>query len=177
MKIYKFRPDVNNYRGITLCDEPSYEFFNQFDGRSLSSSWKTINVKEYEEDEGLERGDTPGFTIPVLNERALSIIKPLIKDDVEILPLCCGGEKLFGINILNNTDAFDRNNAEYKTFKDGIKVMRILKYGFKEEMICGKHIFRIPEEKKGVFVSEDFVNAVKSNHLKGFIFELVYSTK
>ncbi len=175
MKVYKLDFDVNNYKSIQLCEEISADYYQMFDGTSLKNRWKKLKVKFYEEDKDLKDGDAPGFNIPVFNEKALNALLPLIKDNVEILPLQLNNETLYGINVLSIVNALNYDLSEYKTFRDGKRVMAIKKYAFIEEKIEKNNIFKLMDLPRGdVFVSEEFHDRVIDYHLEGFKLEIIY---
>ena len=177
MKVYRLDFDVNNYRSIRLCEDVNVNYYRMFDGTRVSGIWTIPNVMEYEEDKDLKRGDAPGFNIPVLNKKALDVLLPLIENDVEILPLQFGDEKLYGINVLNIIDAIDYNLSEYLTFRDGKRIMAFKKYVFRENVIKNNNIFKIVDLLRGeVFVSQLFFDYVCDNKLEGFKMELIYES-
>lgn len=175
MKIYKLCFDVDNYENIETCQEVSVDFYQMFDGTSLKGKWRSLKVKRMEPEKGLKLGDAPGFTIPVFGKKAMDILYPLLKEDVEILPMQFEGGELYGINVLTVLDALDYDLSEYRTFRDGKRILAIQKYAFKPNVIKGKNIFKIENEKhRAPFVSEEFYNAVIDGGLEGFKLELVY---
>ena len=87
MKVYRLDFDVSNYKSICLCENVDADYYQMFDGSSIKDDWIIRKVKVYDEDEGLLEGDAPGFNIPVLNSKALNVLYPLIKNNVELLPL------------------------------------------------------------------------------------------
>ena len=178
MKIYRLDFDVNNYKSIQLCEDVDSDFYQMFDGTSIKERWETPRVKFYEDDRELKKGDSPGFNIPVLNKKALKSLFPLIKDDVEILTLQLNNEILFGINVLTVIDAIDYDMSEYRTFRDGKRIMAFKKYVFRDDMIKNNNIFKIIDLPRGdIFVSEEFCNSILDNNLEGFKLELVYENK
>ena len=175
MRIYKLDFDVNNYKSIQLCDDVNVDYYQMFDGTSLKDNWKSLKVKYYEEDEELKNGDAPGFNIPVLKKRALDVIFPLIKDDVEILTFDLDGEILYGINVLTLIDAIDYESSIYRTFRDGKRIMAFKKYVFREDMLKNRNIFKLLDLPRGeIFISENINNLIICNDLKGFKTTLVY---
>lgn len=173
MKIYKLDFDVNNYKSIQVSSKVDADYYQLFDGNSIKDIWQPLSVSYYEEDSELKEGDAPGFNIPVVNKRALDVLYPLIKGDIEILPLQLGNEQLYGINVLTVADVLDYDLSEYKTYRDGKRIMAVKKYVFKEEKIKND-IFKIIDLPRGaIFVSDQFCKLVKDNNLEGFKFELV----
>lgn len=175
MKIYKLDFDVNKFKSIQLCEKVDADFYQMFDGRSLSNSWIVPRVKVYDDDLELEDGDAPGFNIPVLNKRAYEVLYPMISNDIEVLIIQLNDEILYGINVLTIIDAINYDLSKYKTYRDGKRIMFFEKYEFIEEAIKGKNIFKISDLPRGdVFVSEKFAETIIENQLKGFKLELVY---
>ena len=48
---------------------------------------------------------------------------PLITSDIETLPLRLNDEIIYGINVLTIIDAIDYDLSEYKTYRDGKRIM------------------------------------------------------
>ena len=178
MKIYKLDFDVNNDKSIQLCEDVSYDYYQMFNGTSIKKNWKTLKVKYYEDDKELKNGDAPGFNIPVLKQKAFNYLFPLINGNVEILTLQLNDETLYGINVLNVIDAIDYDSSVYRTYRDGKRIMAFKKYGFREDMIKNKNIFKITDLPRGdIFVSEEFYKTIRDNNLEGFKLVLVYDSK
>jgi len=175
MKIYKLDFDVDNYRSVELCEEAEADYYQMFDGRSLKDNWRILRVKEYDEDQDLRVGDAPGFHIPLLNQKALELLRPLIQNDVEILPFQFGDELLYGLNVTTVLDAIDYSQSVYKTFRDGKRIMAFQKYSFKNSIVNNKNIFKIIDMPRGdVFVSESIFSIIVDSKLEGFELKLVY---
>ena len=174
MKFFELCFDLDNYENLQLSKEASVEYYQMFDGRKLRESWLNPEVKRMEPEEGKKLGDAPGFNIPVFNKRAIDVLLPLIEDDIEILPLEFEGGELYGINVITVLDAVDYNLSEYVTFRDGKRIMAFRKYAFKKDVIYGKNIFKIIDERlRYAFVSEKFYDLVKEHELEGFKMEYV----
>lgn len=175
MKIYKLRFDVDNYENLEPLEDISIETFQMFDGTSHIESWNKMRVKKMNSEKEMRMGDAPGFIIPVFSKKATDILMPLIKNDVELLPIECEGIEMSGINVLSVINAVDYEKSEYKTFRDGKRILAFQKYCFKPEIVGKRNIFKIPDEKRReAFVSEKFYNAVLENGLEGFKIELVW---
>jgi len=100
---------------------------------------------------------------------------PIIKGDVEVLPLNKNGELLYGINVLSIIDAVDYELSTYRTYRDGKRIMSFKKISFKEDKVHDTNIFKVIDLKRGdIYVSEEFYNAVIKNNLKGFKMIKVY---
>ena len=51
------------------------------------------------------------------------MLYPLIKNEVELLPLSLDDDLLHGINVTTVLDAIDYDLSEYLTFRDGKRIM------------------------------------------------------
>lgn len=177
MKIYKLCFDVDNFESLRLCESSTVDFFQQFDGTKLGNTWSTIEVERMEPDKKLKLGDAPGFVLPVFTRKATDILLPLIKDDIEVLPIRLGNISLYGINVLTVLDAIDYAKSDYVKFSDGKRILAFKKYAFRVDAVAGKHIFKIKDERRRyAFVSEEFVDAVNNNGLEGFRLEEVWDS-
>ena len=177
MKIFRLDFDVNNYKSVQLCERVNAEFYQMFDGTRLWDKWETLKVKYYDDDKDLRYGDAPGFIIPAINKKALDALFPLIKNDVELLSFQLNDEKIYGINVLTIIDAIDYELSQYRTYRDGNRIMAFKKYVFRDEAIEKHNIFKIIDLPRGeIFVSEEFYKAILDNELEGFKLELVYTT-
>jgi hypothetical protein len=125
-----------------------------------------------------ELGDAPCFTSPVLSKKAVKCLKPLISENVEILPLKFKEGKYFAVNIITVLDAIDYEKSEYITFSDKKRIMLFDKYVFIEEKVANIPIFKIVDEKRrDGFVSDEFKRIVEKNNLRGFKFVLVWDSE
>lgn len=177
MKIWKLKFEVDLYDNLIPKETFSTEEIQSFDGRSKLSNWKPIEVTRMEPEKNIQLGDAPGFFLPVFSKKAVEILKPLIQNYVEFLPLIFE-EKYYVINVVNVLDAIDYDLSEYKTFRDGKRIMAFKKYCFKVEAIGENHIFKIIDEKRrGAFVTDKFKSIVEKNNLNGFKFELVWDSE
>ncbi len=184
MPLYRYRPDANNFAGIV--------FEAQEDGRvtdvhytddRLVSEWEPPTAHVFDEDDygeeesGIE-GDFPSLTnyyrIPVVSERAWEVLKPLIGDVSEPLPIVYpDGKPYFLLHVMNTIDALDQERSRVRRSKIGdCRIMQIYIYAFKEEMLSSQHIFKLPLESAAeLFVDDEFRRTVEENGLKGLLFD------
>ena len=147
-----------------------------FDGREKAKDWNPIQVKRM-----YDRifSNSPGFSphIPVFDKKAVSILSDLIEGNAEILPLDCEDGEFYAINVTNIIECIDYEKSQYKTFRDGKRIMRFTKYVFQEEKIKNISLFKILDEPlKRPFVSDEFRKRVIENNLSGFVFELAWDS-
>ena len=67
-----------------------------------------------------------------------------------------------------NEDINNLRLDEYKTFKDGVRIMRYTKYAFDEDIIKGIHIFKIKDEN-----NIDEIEMVIKEKMKNIFFILI----
>ena len=180
MKLWKLWFTDEKYDDLMLDGKITYDFLNQFDGRSLINDWEIPKVCRMEPDnKNRMMGDGMEFYIPAFNEKALKVLYPLIANSVEVLDLDCKDGKYYGINVTAVLDIIDYERADYKTFRDGKRIMYFKKYAFRDTNELHQHnIFKlIDEPKRASFVTEKFKNSVEENYLTGFVFELVWDSE
>lgn len=179
MKIWKLKFELDEYDNLIPVKAFSAEEIWRFDGHELKKDWKPLPVKRMEPEKELELSDAPGFTIPVFSKKALVLLQPLLQDSVEILELLFDEGDYYGINVTAVLDVVDYEKSKYIKFKSSDRIMLFTKYTFRVcEELKKHHIFKIVDEpRKGVFVSEEFKEAVKKNKLTGFKFELAWDSE
>ncbi len=139
----------------------------------------TLIVAEGEEvRERSEESHFPGLDgIQGWEEKAVKVLKPLVEDAVEFLPLISKTGNFWAVNVLDVVDCLDheRSVLEYqKHLEAERRVLRIDKYVFQNGCLEGRHIFRMPEYNYArVFVSDDFKHQVEVNNLMGL--EFIYA--
>jgi hypothetical protein len=176
MKIYEIVPESNKYDSLYCIDENGYRVIRHFLGYrpydKAPDSWQPIRVAIDKMD---KQGEFPALsTAIVFSSKALQILKPLTENSVEFLPLeCDSGE--FVMLKPTSIDCLDYDRAEVRRFPSSGRVMDVLSYAFKTNNLGNKTIFKIPEQKARVYVSQEFKDCVESNKLEGLIFVEIYS--
>ena len=177
MKIWILDCDVDNYENLTWEEKLNINYIQSFDGTEKIKDWKPMKVKRV-----YDRGysNTPGLSphIPVFDESAICILRDLVIGNAEVLPLDCKDGTFYAINVIKVIDCIDYESSQYKTFRDGVRIMRFTKYAFDEKKIKGIDLFKIKDEPlKRPFVSEKFRERVIDNNLTGFKFELAWDSE
>ncbi len=176
MKVWHWIADVDNFENLTTLKQEDWEKL-RFDGRKLADTWTALAVRVMEDS---KISDTPGLSsgAPVLSPRAISVLKDLMKDIVEVLPLICSSGEYYVINVLDVVECVDYEKAEFERYESSGRIMLFNKYAFKPECVKGKHIFKIIDEPvRRPFISDEFRNRVLENGLAGFKFELVWDSE
>lgn len=176
MRIWHLDCNVDDYENLTWLNEIDLDEVQSYDGRNKLDGWKPLQViRMYNR----KYSNTPGLSshIPVFDKKAVDALKDLLENHAEILPLECKDGEFYAINVIKVLDCIDYDKSEFKTFRDGKRIMRFKKYEFKEQIVAGKHIFKIVDEPlRRPFVSDEFRKRVIDCKLDGFKFDLVWDS-
>lgn len=175
MKMYKLEFDVSNFDWLETSKENMKKFCQLFDGTHLKDSWEIPQAKRMNLEGERPLGDAPEFVLPTFSKKALDSLMPLMKDDVEVLPIEFEGSFLYGINVITILDnVIDYDLSEYETF-DGKRIIYFDKYVFRKDVDISQNIFKVANFKRGdIFVSQKFYDTIHNCGLEGFKLKLVY---
>jgi len=192
MKIYKVELDVNNYQQFVVeSDEPEiYKKKLKFiDCKPKSGNWNPPTIRVF--NPMLEKGDFYRLAVGTfaMNIKAMDLLRTECELAGEVLPIKCGKEQFYAINILECVNCLDHLNCKFDideefTDENGNPVIDDIEvYAFLEGMLPEASIFKIPEDICGIYTytghknpEDEFKNIVDSNNLKGLKFKLIYST-
>lgn len=175
MRIWKLDSDVDNYAYLIPEKDQDQEKVN-FCGEKLGNNWIPVRFKFGGE---IQLGDCPDLnaSAPVFSEKAVEILKDLIEDSVEILPLQTKIGSYYAINVIDILDCIDYSNSKFVKFKSSNRIMVFEKYAFHLGCVQERNIFKIIDEPgKRAFVSDTFRERVLNSGLKGFQFTLVWDS-
>jgi hypothetical protein len=171
MNVYNLRANSDVFDGLHLIDQNDSDRVD-FRGAPAQQPWVPVPVKldpVPRKTRAQAHGDYPSFLESVVTERALDVLRPLIADCVEILPLAYPVEPLFLLNVLRVIDCLDYERAVYHRYSDGTPGA-IERYAFKPGSTDGHHIFKIKRYESWTFVSDEFKRRVDDAGLLGFQF-------
>ena len=178
MKVYTLRADVNTYRGVYYVNEDDVVDFNRrFQGKSGKKIWTGKEEFRFVPAD-LPKGDFPGLSthIQVFSYKAVKTLADLLEGNGQLFPIACETENYFVFNVTRVIDALDEANSDVERFSSG-RIMDVDRYSFFPERVFGVHVFKIPElVLMDVFVTDPFVERVKTAGLKGFKFRLVWTS-
>lgn len=172
MSVYQYVPDVQTYDSLVLPKGKTYRRLEALQGGRAAGSWQAVSVSIYRVG---RFGDFPYLTshVPVFSDKALAALSPLLGDSIEALPLNCRSHQLFAIHVLELLDCLDQSRSLIERFDDG-SIMDIERFVFKDDVVKGKHMFRIAQAPlKYVLISEEFKKAVEESGLRGLRFPKV----
>ena len=179
MKIWKLWADVNNYDSLMAMD-PDYDYTEiTLDGHSMADKWEPVELKRMYGD-GLLLSDFPHYYgDPVMSEKAINVLSPLINDSVEYLKVIFDEKNYTMLNITKVLNVIDYEKSEYKRFTSSGRIMRFIKYNFRmcDELLTSDIFKLIDEPRRNPFVSDRFKQYVEDNNLTGFEFELVWDSE
>jgi hypothetical protein len=177
MPLYELKPS-DQYNGLQPATGwwRNEWFMDRCDGRRLASEWTPFAVRSQRGHDGVRShnrdGDYPSLrsSIPVMNERALAVLHPLIAEVVEVLPLAhVKGLKLCITNILDVIDCLDTERSEGHRFEGTL--LSVDRFVFKPGTVDGHHFFKVKGfEGFAPFVSQQFKDLVDLHELQGFRF-------
>ena len=164
---------------------------DQFDcnGQKKAANWNPPAI-EWDDDDGLnlERYKDPDITDNparsfILGPRAAELLRPVISDVAELLPIPFQGETWYFMNVFNQVNALDKANCRYRIYHDGtVSPSWIEKIAFSPEKIPHAKLFTIPESRASLYYAEHhpddnpntFKNVVEKNKLLGIRFGKVW---
>jgi len=163
-------PDSDIYNSLVPSNPEDWSIFDLFIGNSLADTWHPVNVEILK---AKKVGDFPSLAnhVPVFSVRALQVLRPLLGECIEALPLACKSHNFYAINVLEVLNCLDKGKSEITWLPSG-GVMFIDRYVFKKSCIGEQHIFKLVEKVLGKpIVSETFKKIVEQANLEGLIFE------
>jgi hypothetical protein len=177
MEIYEFQVQ-EGFEWVLPVDSADFDVFRSLDGRPRAAEWKPVRMELLQRDEGkrLRPSDMPwlGKHAPVLRERAVASLGPLLAPFGEFLPLDCDDADLVVFHTTTVLDALDFDRSTMRRRPSGNLAM-LGQVEFRREMVAGVHAFKIPQFLRGpVFVSQDVVAAAQAARLRGVGFQWVW---
>ncbi len=159
---------------------------DQFDcnGQKKAANWNPPAI-EWDDDDGLnlDRYKDPDITDNparsfILGPRAAELLRPVISDVAELLPIPFQGETWYFMNVFNQVKgAMDKENSRYAIYDTGERGW-LEKPAFFADKVPHAKLFIIPESPGRFFYAEHqpddnpntFKNVVEKNKLRGIRF-------
>lgn len=169
---------TEDYEWINLVDRDEYETFRNLDGTSVSKTWKPIIIKLVGGNNRFKphHSDFPWLGgVLIIRQKVVDVMEEIFLKYGELLPVISeDGETLYAFNC-HILDALDVEKSEIKLIPGTNRIMCVKKYVFKEDVIKGKHMFRITSlRSSSTFVNSDFVAEYKKHGLVGLDFRACY---
>ena len=116
----------------------------------------------------------------VLSPQAAKLLRPIISDVAELLPLPFQGETWYFMNVFNQIDAIDKAKSRYKIYSTG-ETGYLIRPGFFPEKVPHAKLFTVPETPSIYYAERHpddnpntFQNVVERNKLFGIKFHKVW---
>ncbi len=172
---------AEGYELIQPIDEDQGALLDELiDGTPRGSEWAPAPpmrlISKGEHRRPLQRSDAPwlGRNILVLRPEAAEVLKPLLTQCGELLPLSCEQARLFAFNTFHVVDALNEDASTVDRLDDG-RIWWIDKYVFHGAAIQGLKAFKLTSlQPSPLFVGEEFVKRWHAAGLKGLDFKQVW---
>jgi hypothetical protein len=168
---------VEGAEWISLRDPDQWETFYALCG-PVGSDWQAPQMQFIEEQEDLTARQYSDFpwclhTVLVVRDRALPLLRPMLEQYGEVLPLLCE-DPVWLFNATKIIDALDEERSTIARFTDGA-VLAIEKHAFHSDAIGDAEIFRLPGRASNIYVRETVVRRIGELGLAGTAFDLVWA--
>jgi hypothetical protein len=199
MLVYELSPfNLNNIKtlvlqediALTLAGKSKYNTLDLFgnDGNKKANRWNPPPIRWYDDD-GRKRDKYRDPDIArilsigwVLSPTTAELLRPVISDVAELLPLPFNGETWYFMNVFNQiNDALDREHSKYKIYRSG-EVGYLLKPSFFTDKIPHAKLFTMQETADSIYYAEHrpddnpntFKNVVEKNKLFGMELQKIW---
>ncbi len=177
MHVYRLGAEPEKYRPLTVARESDVRRLTDLHDRFVPKPWIPIPVEWLDEGDSASQPlvDFPTFGgVPAFSRRAVEQLRLLLESNGNILPLAMrNGDDFFSYQVTTIVDALDEDASDLARFSTG-RIMDVHRYVFKPDAISTA-IFKVPQLRPDIFVTEAFVEKVKNAGLTGFVFDHLYS--
>lgn len=157
------------------------------DGEKKEANWKPPALRWFDDDgRNIDRYKDPDFAENpaysyILGPRAAELLRPVISDVAELLPVPFQGETWYFMNVFNLVDAMDKEHSRYAVRASGKKGW-LEKPAFFADKVPHAKLFIIPDAPGRFYYAEHhpddnpntFKNVVEQNKLFGIRFGKVW---
>lgn len=179
MRVFEMRADAETYRWLTTIVESDFNILADLAHASVGDAWRPVAVEWIDDDlnAGKPKSDYPTLgSTPALSQRAVDELMEVLVENGEILPLSGGSaDRYYVYNVTRILDALDIEKSDAIWFGPG-RIMMMKRYAFRDAELEGATVFKVPQLRVQVFVTEPFVRRVKNSGLTGFSFREVWQS-
>jgi hypothetical protein len=119
--------------------------------------------------DGTKIADCPYFTVPAFSQRAVSVLRDLLENDGEILPLNGLNGEYVAFHLLRKSVALDLLKSKFERNSVSGIITIIWSAVFRRRLIEGFSIFGVVGAVRScVYVSEEFAARLRSAGLDGY---------
>jgi hypothetical protein len=178
--VYLLSPAETKYCAFATKDGADVTIYERFNGQPMATDWQPVAITAADEDDetALLADHTLLGVVPVFTVRAVEVLLDFLRPNGELLPLRYGRAEYMAYNVTRVVDAPDESRSKLTRFQSSGRIQSIQEYVFWPERVVGLSIFKIPQLIKAfVFVTDPFVERVKSARLTGFEFRKVWTAQ
>ena len=179
--------NVKNYFGMATFENDNYSksFFREtFESNSFEGFEKPPKVYFVKKDGPLIYTEVPDYDSkkhPIFSEKAFNCLKDLFPTNSEFMEIRNSDRKYKGKYFLlllkDRIDCLDKDKSDARWNTSSGQAIDMYKYEFiKEKINKDLNIFRIPQRRIDIFVTEKFIQRAIENDLKNFMFKPVWSS-
>jgi hypothetical protein len=177
MRVYRLGAEVDRYRPLTVVHDDDFRKLSALHDQPVPLRWVPVEVEWLDERDSLRKpvAEFPSFGgIPAFRQKALEALKDLLEPNGVILPLQMTGESVFAYKVTHEVDALDEDRSDLTRFSTG-RIMGVQRFAFFADSIDGAPIFKVPQLRSYVFVTDTFAERVRRSGLTGFVLDEVWS--
>lgn len=187
MRVYEVEADVDHFMQF-VCEDEAFTESALFclDGTPRAEIWTAHKMQPFSV--SLECGDfsyVSGACSLLIWPRARKILRDVIQQSGELLPVDIGKDECCLLNVTECVDCLDERATVWVYGKETRKPIRIKEYGFVPSKLPQSSLFKIPERRKtriyateGLVANEQtFKWLVEANGLRGLLFKLIWSNE
>jgi hypothetical protein len=176
---FRYSPAANDFAGVLFEDEVEDELVTNLfkEDRSIARQWVVPTCIGFDDNPPLI-GDFPSVSnmrsVPMMSHRAWDVLRPLVGDACEVLPVNHPfNDGYYIVHVLQTIDALDVSRCEFDYYEpDDPAIAGILKYAFRDDLVHKQHIFKLPmKHRRELILGEAFRAACEEHSLKGLRFE------
>lgn len=158
-----------------------------YQGKKKASDWEPPAIEWFADNSrNLDKYKEPdiSYCTPgsyILAPRAAELLRPVVSDVAELLPIPFQGETWYFMNVFNQIDAMDKERSRYKTYSTGERGW-LEKPAFFADKVPHAKLFIVPQAPGRLYYAEHhpdpnphtFKNVVERNKLFGIVIEKVW---
>lgn len=145
------------------------DYFTQhFIGKRMTDNWHPPEIRQSNTSKKTKDFLSWMLCAPVISERAMHVLKPLIGSFVEFLPLIILGKVQYhAVNVLCRIKCLDLEHSNVVYSPTDNRIIDVFQYQFLETNFADFPIFILEEFNSPVFVTQSFLNLVLQEKLTG----------
>jgi hypothetical protein len=157
---------------IFPVDDNYFEMFYAMDGSAVSA-WVSPVMKTNQEESTYSDFPWLGEHAPILRRPAVEALEHILRKHGQLLPL--SGEDVWLFNVTTVLDALDYELSRIAYFEDG-NILAIEHHVFDRGKIGAAEVFKLPIRTSSIYVTDTFVERIRSAGLRGVSFKELWNS-